>query len=136
MNAFGLQDRCCPGYPIDELRPVERVLCIDDGRPRGVQPGRSGEHRCEGEHRLRSQLTVEQPKQQAQRDADDDRCHDRDVDSDIFPLNDDVAGQSSKSEFFRQKPCHADGNKDDSDEDQRLCHFALTATHLCLDRPP
>ena len=136
LNAVRLQDRRSSRNPVNELRPVEGVHLVNDGRSCSVKTGRSVEHRCEGERREWSPLATEEPEQQAQRDTNDDRCHDGDVNLNISSLDHDVTGPLTESKLFRQQPCRTNGNEDDSDEDQRLCHLSLTTTHMfSLARP-
>ena len=75
----------------------------------------------------------EEPQDKAQDDADDERCHKRNVDPQPLPLYHDVTRQPPEAQAFTCQPRQAEGNEHDPEDDEDLRHPYRTRIGSLID---
>src|SRR5262249_13220557 len=63
-------------------------------------------------------LSINQPQDHAHRDADDERCHQREVEGKIRTLDNDVAGQPSESQPVDPWPKQSGSDQNEPDDNE------------------
>src|SRR5690606_37549684 len=93
------------------------------GLKRPATGARSGRRRSAAVNRQR--LPVQEPEQQRQHHRDDECRGDRDIEPEVFALDDDVAGQPAQPDARQPWPQQADDDEDEAGDDQESHHVHL-----------
>jgi hypothetical protein len=112
---------------------VTRLCClqawswISTHRPRPRGPWRPRRWRAEDDYRYRrltwvNLLPMKQPEHNAQHDADQQRCRQRQVESEILALDNDIARQTPNAKLCKQWPQYAYGHKNHAEDDEQPRH--------------
>jgi len=69
-------------------------------------------------------LFSEEPENHGDRNAHQHHARNRDVDFEVGPVDDDIAGKPPQGDLYEPGPKQADGKNDEADDDEILLHMS------------
>ena len=90
-----------------------RICIVGQVRHKGIEPDR--------ENMFVSWLLSGYPENYRQHHGNDDACRDREVETESFPLDKDIARKMTNAQPGQEGPYQADQNEYDADDDKPLC---------------